>query len=91
MKESDAALALPGGIGTLAEISLMWNYLLTGQITARPLIVIGPGWRHILLDTFLTEQGVYIPAAQRVYVQFAADVDEALLLMNGHLEQIHQD
>src|SRR5512135_1978546 len=39
----DAACALPGGPGTLAEISLMWNMMIIGVLEKRPLILIGEG------------------------------------------------
>lgn len=45
---SAAAIALPGGVGTLAEIAIMWNRLLLGSIPKKPLITIGNEWRHII-------------------------------------------
>ncbi|HLE92709.1 MAG TPA: LOG family protein, partial [Anaerolineales bacterium] len=33
--DSDAALALPGGAGTLAEISLMWNLMIVETLRRR--------------------------------------------------------
>ena len=44
----DAALALPGGPGTLTEISLMWNMMIIGAFEKRPLILIGEGWQICL-------------------------------------------
>ena len=41
----DAAFALPGGVGTLVEIAVMWNMIQTQAITPRPLILIGQGWK----------------------------------------------
>jgi len=56
---SDAALALPGGPGTLAEVSLTWNLMIVGSLSHRPLILIGEGWRRVLI--FSNEQlGPYI-------------------------------
>ncbi|MBN2043758.1 MAG: LOG family protein, partial [Anaerolineales bacterium] len=43
IKECDAAMALPGGVGTLAEIVMMWNLMQTASISSRPLILIGSG------------------------------------------------
>ena len=56
IENCDAALALPGGIGTLAEIMLTWNLLLTHVLPPRPLILIGPGWQATI-DGFLEAQG----------------------------------
>jgi uncharacterized protein (TIGR00730 family) len=73
VKTSDAYLALPGGVGTLAEISLTWNMLITHGIPPRPLILIGTGWQ-MTVRKFLAEQGKYIPENQRQWVSFAPSV-----------------
>jgi uncharacterized protein (TIGR00725 family) len=73
----DAAMALPGGPGTLTEISAMWNHLLTDAIAPRPLILIGSGWK-MTFDQFYHSFDAYIPQEQRKWVQFAGDVDTAV-------------
>jgi uncharacterized protein (TIGR00730 family) len=72
----DGALALPGGVGTLAEISLMWNQLLTASILPRPLITIGIGWQAIF-DQLYHQNGFYIPLVHRQWLHQASDVDTA--------------
>lgn len=72
IESCDAALALPGGIGTLTEISLMWNLLLTEAIQPRPLVIIGEGWKA-LFDSFLEEFSEYVPPSQRRWAAFAHD------------------
>lgn len=81
----DAALVLPGGIGTLAELAVMWSQLQTGAITPRPLIYIGAGWKAVY-DTLITQFESYIPVAHRKHVSFAADVDSAftMVCLNPH-------
>jgi uncharacterized protein (TIGR00730 family) len=37
-------IVLPGGIGTLAEFALAWNYLQVGEMSPRPLILFGEMW-----------------------------------------------
>jgi hypothetical protein len=64
MDGGDAAIALPGGPGTLAEIALLWNRMLVNAIAARPLILIGEGWRQVFM-TFYESHSRYIPAVQR--------------------------
>lgn len=76
----DAAIALPGGVGTLTEISLMWNHLLTRAISPRPLILIGPGWQSVILE-FLSQFSDYVSTEQRAWVQFAADIEEAAAML----------
>jgi uncharacterized protein (TIGR00725 family) len=72
-----AAIALPGGPGTLAEIAVMWNHLLTDAIAPRPLILVGPGWKETF-SQFYRAFDQYIPEKQRVWVSFAEDVDSAV-------------
>ncbi len=79
----DAALALPGGPGTLTEISVMWNLLLTGSIAPRLLVLIGPGWKQTF-DTLLIQQDAYIPHEQRKWLHFADDIYNANSLLNEH-------
>jgi uncharacterized protein (TIGR00725 family) len=84
IEDSDAALALPGGVGTLAEIAMMWSHLLTEAIAPRPLILIGPEWRQVF-DTFYAALGIYVSDRQRRWVSFAQDIDEAVELLNRNL------
>src|SRR3990172_3678761 len=77
----DLALALPGGIGTLAEVSLMWSNLQTGAISPRPLILIGSGWQK-MVATFYREFNGYIPARYLHLVTLASTVDEAIQIIS---------
>jgi hypothetical protein len=79
--DCDAALALPGGPGTLAEIAVTWNHLLTAAIPPRPLILIGPGWQAIF-DQFYACLGDYTPDAQRGWISFAPNVEMAVRLLS---------
>jgi uncharacterized protein (TIGR00725 family) len=76
IESCDAMLALPGGVGTLVEIMLAWNLLITHILSPKPLILIGAGWSSTI-DQFLAEQGEFIPADQRKWITFAGDVDKA--------------
>jgi len=76
----DAAIALPGGAGTLAELSLMWNQMLIGAIPPRPLILVGEGWKTIM-ECFFARQDKYIPVNQRKWLIFAADIEQAVALL----------
>jgi len=78
--DSDAALALPGGAGTLAEISLMWNLMIVETLHRRPLILIGDGWQSVF-DQFFQGLDTYIPAHQREILNFAKDVHTAVKLL----------
>ena len=74
--ESDAALALPGGAGTLTEITLMWNLMIVESLHRRPLILIGDGWQSVF-DQFFKGFHTYMPVHQREILGFAKDVRTA--------------
>ena len=73
IRECDAAIALPGGPGTLTEITLMWNLMIVESMHRRPLVLVGDGWQSVF-DQFRKALGTYIPDAQRELVSFAKDV-----------------
>lgn len=73
----DAAIVLPGGAGTLAELALMWNLMLVQVIPVRPLILVGHGWRMVF-DALLGPLGPYVPGPARELIAFAGDVEEAV-------------
>ena len=72
----DAAIALPGGAGTLTEISLMWNLMIVESLPARPLILVGRGWQSTF-DQFFKEFDTYMPV-QRELLYFAENVNRAV-------------
>jgi hypothetical protein len=73
----DAAMALPGGVGTLTEIMAMWNRMVVESLPRKPLILIGQGWQSTF-DRFFDEFESYMPAHQRELLYFAQDVKEAV-------------
>jgi uncharacterized protein (TIGR00730 family) len=83
IEECQAAIALPGGPGTLTEIAVMWNQLLTGAIPPRPLILVGKSWQKTI-DQFYQSLDAYIPQEQRKWLLFAEDVDRAIDVLLDH-------
>jgi hypothetical protein len=77
IENCEAIIALPGGVGTFAEIMLAWNLLLTHILPPRPLILIGSGWLEII-QVFLTKQGDFIPENQRQWITFVPDVSSTI-------------
>lgn len=64
--QSDGMIVLPGGIGTLSEMTLAWNFLQVGEVAARPLVLLGPLWQQ-------TIQAFYSP-------EYVREQDMGLLL-----------
>jgi uncharacterized protein (TIGR00730 family) len=82
VEESDAALALPGGAGTLTEIALMWNLMIVESRHRSPLILVGRGWQSTF-DQFFHEFHTYMPVNQRDLLLFANDVQQAFEMLEG--------
>jgi uncharacterized protein (TIGR00730 family) len=72
----DAAIALPGGVGTLLEIAMMWNRMTIDAIPRKSIVLVGQGWEETMKG-FYAAQGGYVSANSRSLLAFAADVDEA--------------
>ena len=79
---SDAAIALPGGAGTLTEISLMWNLMIVESRHRSPLILVGRGWQSTF-DQFFKEFNSYMTAPQREILKFAEDVQTAVKMLES--------
>ena len=45
---NDGMIVLPGGIGTLSEMTLAWSFLQVGEIEKRPLILLGELWQQTI-------------------------------------------
>jgi uncharacterized protein (TIGR00725 family) len=80
-EQSQIALALPGGAGTLAEISFLWNHLIVKALPGHPLILIGAAWKATF-DQFFTSLGSYVTARDQKLLTFAPDVKTAVELVN---------
>ena len=81
----DAAIALPGGIGTLSEVALTWSLMQTGEIKGKPLITVGPLW-HSTLSTFIEHSSDYLRAGDEKLLVMARDVDEAVTALGATAE-----
>jgi len=80
--QCDAAFALAGGIGTLAELSLMWTQLQVSAINPKPLILIGDGWKNII-NCFYVELGNYVMDRDRRWLYFESGVEPAFKLFRS--------
>jgi uncharacterized protein (TIGR00725 family) len=83
--ECEGAMALPGGIGTLAEVALAWSQLQIQPADQKPLILIGNGWGKTL-GTFKSELGDYIPALDQSRIDTASDINAAVILLNQSIQ-----
>jgi uncharacterized protein (TIGR00730 family) len=70
---ADAFIAMRGGMGTLTEISLIWNMLQTKTMAPKPTLLVGKFWKPLLRS--IAEKLVISPAELDLfsYVDCARD------------------
>ena len=83
----DAAVALPGGPGTLAEVALSWNLNIIQPAGPKPLVLVGVGWQAVM-DEFNLRFDATVPPAQRGLLRFATDVRQAVSMLDQGGQQV---
>jgi len=86
----DAWIALPGGIGTLSEISLCWSLLQTQEVGPRPLVLVGEIWQRTFTE-FMESARTYIRSSDYAYLTYIPDAAGAVdyLLTTGIKTSLH--
>lgn len=77
----NAAIALPGGIGTLSEVALTWSLLQLDEIGRMPFILLGAGWHDSITRYY--GDGEFIRAEYLRLLSFAQTPEEAVTLLNA--------
>lgn len=76
----EAAIVMPGGVGTLCELMVMWNEMIIASRSPRSLIVVGDEWNTVL-SQFINSMGNYIGEKDRELFQIVQTVDSAFALI----------
>jgi len=82
VESCEAALVLPGGIGTLAEMAVTWSHLQTGAIPEKPLILVGPDWQSVI-ETIYRSLDPYIKPQYRRLLTLVPDAIAACKILLG--------
>ena len=82
MDACEAAVALPGGLGTMVEVSLMWNEIAIEARPKIPIILVGMGWEETF-EAFFENLGEFVRPQDRELLQFVPTVGQVLPLLNG--------
>lgn len=82
--ECDGAIVMPGGIGTLSEMSLMWSFLQVAEVPPRPLVLVGGLWQRTLA-AFIDKD--YVRANDETLLSIVRTPDEAVEAMIDQLRQ----
>ncbi len=84
---SDAFVVVPGGIGTLLELSMVWQLLQVRKLYDTPLIVIGKMWSELVTwsKSNMLEPGLELLGEADADIPTCVDsVEEALAILQQH-------
>jgi len=67
-------IAIRGGMGTVTEISLVWNKLQTGVLEPRPLVLLGESWKKVVQSW---KENLVVSDSDISLLDFASSAEEA--------------
>lgn len=73
-------VALKGGMGTVTEISLVWNKLTTGVLGKRPLVLVGDCWKPVV-EAWKTH--LVVSDSDTSFLDFAVDAESAAAIITA--------
>ena len=82
VENNQGTIVMPGGIGTLSEMALAWSLVQVGEISPRPIIVVGGLWQRTLA-AFVEES--YIRPAHQTLITTVRTANEAVKKMVDYL------
>ena len=82
IRDSVGYIALRGGMGTVTEISLVWNKLVMGVLPRRPLILLGECWPKAIN---CLRAHLVVSTEDMTHLLFAATADEAIELLRARI------
>lgn len=80
-------VALRGGMGTVTEISLVWNKLQTRVIAPHPLVLLGECWRPVVE---CWQENLAVSEADVAFLDFAQTPEEAVKIIIEKSRNSHQ-
>jgi uncharacterized protein (TIGR00725 family) len=67
-------VAMRGGMGTVTEISLVWNKFTTGVLDRRPLVLVGDCWKKVVESW---QDNLVVSNSDLGFLDFASNADDA--------------
>ena len=83
--KSDGMIVLPGGIGTLSEMTLAWSFLQVGEVPNQPLVLLGDLWRQTI-ETFYTTD--YVREQDMKLLSYADDPETAVTHIVNYFQEV---
>ncbi len=84
IRQSVGFIALRGGMGTVAEVAVVWNEFLLNALTTRPLVLLGDSWPPVIAAL---RQHMHIEESDMKWIQFATSPAEALRVLDEMLAE----
>ncbi len=87
---SDAFIVLPGGIGTLLELSMIWQLLQVRKLYDTPLILVGPMWKELVnwsATHMLSDQMKLLSPVDLEIPKCVATSEEAVEIVKNHYQR----
>src|SRR6184192_1628490 len=78
-------VALRGGMGTVTEISLVWNKMQTHVLEPRPLVLLGDCWPPVVREW---QQHLAVTDADVNILNFARTPEEAVTIINDQAKNV---
>lgn len=78
-------VAFKGGMGTVTEVSLVWNKLQTRVLERRPIVLIGECWKAVVAAW---QENLVVSNEDVSMVLFAKDAQEASQLIIAHSKNV---
>jgi len=75
IKQAAGYVIMPGGVGTLNELILTWEYMRVNVIPVRPLVCFGQRWERVL-TAFMDER--YVPDTHWAMIRYAHSAAEVV-------------
>ena len=74
---ADAAVVLPGSVGTWTEMLLWWNHVHIGALPPKPWLLYGPEWRAVW-EAIFTHMAAYFGPQHRQALHFVDDPQQVV-------------
>ncbi|MDM8531787.1 LOG family protein [Anaerolineales bacterium HSG25] len=82
VNQCDGCIVLPGGIGTLSELSLIWSLVQVEEIEPLPIITVGEMWQRTLAAFITTE---YVRSSYQALINIVNTPEEAVKIITADI------
>lgn len=80
----DGVIVMPGGIGTLSELALIWSFVQSGELLPIPIITVGGLWQRVLA-AFVDEN--YIQPDHKQLIIVTRTANEAVNALTNYFKE----